>query len=285
MCVLCRQFDGTPFKTPPPSPRFHVKDDPAVPATTDNKVWSALYICFVTRAVHLDAVPDMSTQTFIRCLKWFATRRGLPRRFISDNSKTFNCAAKYIRTVFTDTTVKEQMGSEWIFNLPLVGRCKWSSPPSNVYARRSEEHTDELLAEIAVIHSRPLSYLSSEDVEEPLTLSHLLVGRRILNLPDHLGYRTMMFSVDPATLTGRMILLSEYLSELREAHYHLMQGTSKRDHTSITAGDVVIVYDEHLPWGLWKLGLVKDTIQGRDGEIRGATIKMVARREASNPVT
>lgn len=50
---------------------------------------------------------------------------------------------------------------------------------------------DELLtalAEIeAVINSRPLSYLSSEGVEEPLTPSHLLVGRRILNLPDHLS--------------------------------------------------------------------------------------------------
>ena len=36
--------------------------------------------------------------------------------------------------------------------------------------------------------SSPLSYLSSDDVEEPLTPSHLLVGHRILNLPDNLTY-------------------------------------------------------------------------------------------------
>ena len=32
------------------------------------------------------------------------------------------------------------------------------------------------------------SYVSAEDIEEPLTPSHLIVGRRILNLPDHIGY-------------------------------------------------------------------------------------------------
>ena len=99
---------------------------------------------------------------------------------------------------------------------------------------------DELLtalAEIeAVINSRPLSYLSPDDIEEPLTPSHLLVGRRLLNLLDHLGYsddpEDEEFSMDSSTLSRHMKHLNttinhfwnrwrrEYLSELREAHYH-----------------------------------------------------------------
>ena len=39
---------------------------------------------------------DMSAPTFIRCLKRFTTRRGLPRKFISDNGKT---AAKTLNEV------------------------------------------------------------------------------------------------------------------------------------------------------------------------------------------
>ena len=37
----------------------------------------------------------------------------------------------------------------------------------------------------AVLNSWPPTYASSEDLEEPLTPSHLLLGYRLLTLPDH----------------------------------------------------------------------------------------------------
>lgn len=40
----------------------------------------------------------------------------------------------------------------------------------------------------AIINCRPLTLMNSDDTEEPLTPSHLLVGRRILSLPDNLTY-------------------------------------------------------------------------------------------------
>jgi len=94
---------------------------------------------------------------------------------------------------------------------------------------------DELLTALteieSVINSRPLSYVSANDLEEPLTPSHLLVGQRILNLADHLGFPYDLgdedFSTDSTQLTRWMRHLnntlnhfwhrwrSEYLSELR----------------------------------------------------------------------
>ena len=79
-----------------------------------------LFTCYITRAVHLDAVPDQSTPAFIRCLKRFVARRGLPRRFISDNGKTFMSASTYLDTVFKDGSVPEHLtGLEvtWQFNV------------------------------------------------------------------------------------------------------------------------------------------------------------------------
>lgn len=39
-----------------------------------------------------------------------------------------------------------------------------------------------------VLNFCPLSYVSGEDMEEPITPSHLVVGRQILSLPDNLDY-------------------------------------------------------------------------------------------------
>ena len=59
-----------------------------------------------------------------------------------------------------------------------------------------------------IINSRLLSNISAGDTEEPLTPSHLLIGRRVLNLPDHLGYLCDPgyedFDIDATQLTRTM---------------------------------------------------------------------------------
>ena len=45
---------------------------------------------------------------------------------------------------------------------------------------------------------------------------------------------------------------SEYLNELRESHRYSAKKTPA--HSSVSRGDVVIVHDDTLPRGLWKLG-------------------------------
>lgn len=44
----------------------------------------------------------------------------MPRKFVSDNGKTFKAAARFIKAVFKDGVVQEHlssMGVEWKFNL------------------------------------------------------------------------------------------------------------------------------------------------------------------------
>ena len=149
---------------------------------------------------------------------------------------------------------------------------------------------DELLTAVteieSIINSRPLSYVSAGDTEEPLTPSHLLIGRRVLNLPDHLGHLCDPgdedFDIDSTQLTRRMKHLSnllnhfwkrwrnEYLAELRESHRHLLKKSHGK--TRVSVGDVVIVHEEGLPRGFWKLGRIQALILGRDGKPRGAVV-------------
>ena len=137
-CIICRRFDGMPLRTlpAPPLPTFRVNEAPpfnnsavdfAGPlyvrnwgVSKSNKVWICLFTCCVTRAVHLELVLDLSAVIFIRCLKRFVARRGLPRKIVSDNAKTFKATAKAIDSMLKDQDVQNYLshvGVEWVFNL------------------------------------------------------------------------------------------------------------------------------------------------------------------------
>ena len=160
---------------------------------------------------------------------------------------------------------------------------------------RAKLTQDELLTAVveieAVINSRPLSYISATDCEEPLTPSHLIVGRRLLNLPDHLGYvcdpDDNDFEIDASQLTKRMRHLAsilnhfwrrwrlEYLNELRESHHYQAKKASHTPH--VTKGDIVIIHDRALPRGFWKLGRIQEVHTGSDGLPRSALVRVATR--------
>ena len=148
---------------------------------------------------------------------------------------------------------------------------------------------DELLTAVTevemIINSRPLTYVSSEDLEPPLTPSHLLTGRRVLCLPDGMSCQEQQdeeYTVTQDCLTRRMQHLNmvlnrfwqrwrkEYLAELRESHRYQLGHTGA---VTPVVGDVVLIHDDK-PRGLWRLGRVEDTIVGLDGQIRGAVLRV-----------
>ena len=152
-----------------------------------------------------------------------------------------------------------------------------------------EMHTAVVEIE-AIFHSRPLSYVSADDLDEPLTPSHLMVGRRILSLPDNLNYYVPDddedFVVNDSVVKKRAKHLNsvlnhfwkrwskEYLLELRESHCH---SKTSRELPDVNIGDVVVVHDEDHPREFWKLALVERLITGKDGHIRGAVLKLLTK--------
>ena len=207
-CTVCRRLEVLPYKAPPPPPLplFRVMESPpftftgvdfagplyvksGLPCREDEKVWICLYTCAVTRAVHLEIVIDLCVSTFIRCLKRFVSRRGLPQRIVSDNGKTFRGAAKVVRRIMRDPEVQKHLsgtGVSWQFNVErapwwggmferMIGSAKRCLRKMIGKSRLSYDELNTIVIEIeSIINSRPISYLSTDDIEEPLTPSHLM---------------------------------------------------------------------------------------------------------------
>ena len=136
-----------------------------------------------------------------------------------------------------------------------------------------------------ILNSRPLSYVTSVNVEELLTPSHLLHDRRLMRLPDTCTGDLTDPDVELSSteLSKRMNHLSnimnhfwrrwrdEYLVELRDSHRHSAKDTVP---TPVAVGEIVVVHDEDLPRGFWKLARVESLVTGADRLVRGATIKV-----------
>lgn len=76
------------------------------------KCYIALFTCASIMAIHLELTPDLSAKSFLRVLKRFFGRKGLPTLFISDNGKTFK-----------DSEVKKFVLNRnivWQYNVPTA---------------------------------------------------------------------------------------------------------------------------------------------------------------------
>ena len=140
-CVTCCKVMGKPYRAPdpPPLPKIRVQD--ATPFTVTGvdftealhirgksgieNAYICLFTCASTRAVHLEVVPDLSTETFIQAFRRFASRKSLPRTMILDNAMTFSAAANTIQSLIGSTTVQDMLhrhGTEWRF---IPKRAPW----------------------------------------------------------------------------------------------------------------------------------------------------------------
>ena len=131
-----------------------------------------------------------------------------------------------------------------------------------------------LLAQIeAVLHSRPLMQISSDDTDlSVLTPGHFFIGQPITALP-HRDYSNMRilrrWNLAQKTIQNFWRRWSnEYLTSLN--HHQKW----RKPHRNVQIGDLVLIKDEKIFHCQWPLARVIKVFPGEDGGVRVAAVKI-----------
>ena len=240
-----------------------------------HKVYISLYTCSSSRALHLDLVPDMSSEAFVRSLECFIGRRGIPSLIISDNGKAFK--GQEIKSFTASMNIKWRYiveKSPWWggFYERMVRSVKRCLRKVLRNARLTYKELLTLLIRVeGVLNSRPLTYVYPEQ-DEPLTPSHLVLGKRILSVPkqgesdaedeskDELIKRDKHLKNVLEHFCRRWKL--EYLTQLREHHK-----PSKKRGLQVKVGDVVLIQEDNIKRLNWPIAVIESLLKGKDGNV------------------
>ncbi|XP_062703655.1 uncharacterized protein LOC134286102 [Aedes albopictus] len=257
------------------------------------KAYIAVFICFCTKAVHLELVADLSTAKFIQSLRRFVSRRGLCADLYSDNGRNFVGAANELKQLVNSKEYRKAVAQEcnahqirWHFNPPHASNFGglWEAAIQSAqkhFVRVLGTNTlpfddmETLLCQIeACLNSRPLVALSDDPTDyEPLTPGHFLTGSALKSVPD----------VNYTEIASNRLTKWHHVQKLFQQlwkRWHLeylstLQPRSKwlSPPVQIEENQLVLLCDENSPPMKWPTARIHQTHPGPDGIVRVVTLQ------------
>ncbi|XP_063931818.1 uncharacterized protein LOC135143809 [Zophobas morio] len=236
----------------------------------------ALFICFSTKAIHLELVGDLTSDSFLGCMKRFIARRSNVAEIFSDNGTNFTGAEQLMFESFRSNLSEHVSNNKTKFHFmpprsPHVGGL-WERAVRSVKhhlhrvmgdASLTYEEFYTLLTGIeACLNSRPITPLSLDphDLDADTGLSR---WQRVQNLRQHFWHRWQR----------------KYLQQLQQRPKGQQFASP-----NITPGNMVVLVEDNLPPLRWKLGRVVDVHPGQDGIVRVVTVKTASVSETGSEI-
>lgn len=285
-CLACKRHKVKHAETEPaPLPNFRIKTGGVFETTGvdlagplflkgDKKAWIVLYTCAVYRAVHLELVTSLSTESFIMSMRRFIARRTRPKRVVSDNGSNFLGTAGLFQTLNWDEIVAEfaLQKIEWQFSPPLspwfggfwerlIGVCKSILKKTLGKAYLDYEEMLTVLCSCEqTVNSRPITYMY-DDAEElmPITPAHFLSDIPSAEPHD-------LDSIDTKSLYRRVRYRQEIRDKLKKRfeNDYIRWLVERSTHTKVSTlhpGEVVLIGNESKRT-LWPLGKILKVFPG-----------------------
>lgn len=259
-----------------------------------SKVYISLFVCAVTKAIHLELVTDLTSAAFIAAFRRFTARRGHCKEIWSDHGTNFVGASRELDLAFKNSQsqlvaeISELLANDftqWRFIPPRAPHFGgiWESGVKSIkghlkrvigQAFLTYEELATLSAQVeACVNSRPLTLINSTLDEPPLTPSHFLVGEPLIGVPEPSLIDVNLSPLNRWHIIQRMVHClwrrwqNEYLTTLQ----HRYKWNIKRP--DLPLGTVVLVKDDTLPPGKWLLGRIMQKHPGADGVTRVVTLQ------------
>lgn len=271
---------------------------------TSVKAYISVFVCLVTRAIHLELVSTLTTDAFLATLTRFMSRRGQCRHLYSDNGTNFVGANRKLIAQFQDIAKTHAASSflteksiQWHFIPPAaphfgglweaaVKSAKQHLTKLSINSTFTFEEATTLLCGIeGVLNSRPMTPLSNDPSDhQALTPAHFLIGG-VITLPPDSDVSTI-----PMSRLKRFTMVQSYIQQFWErwSKEYLPQLQRRGRWLKVTrnmqVGDLCLLRQEKLPPTKWALVRVQEVHPGPDGTVRVVTIRNSSGTTFQRPV-
>ena len=261
------------------------------------KAHVCIFICFSTRAIHLEVISDEKTEAFLAGMDRFVARRGRPHTIWSDNGPNFvgaknrlNKLYQFLRTKEVDSSIHQHL---------LRNRIEWKNSPAKspnfgglweAAVRSMKYHFKRVVGSLvlsfeelttvacqveACLNSRPILATTShnQDGISTLTSGHFLM------MQPPTAYPTDPSPMEEPHLTTKwrmcQSLIQHFWNRWHREYLQTLQSRTKWTKTqpNLQEGDVVILKEDKHFSCHWPIAKIIKTYPGSDGLVRVALIK------------
>ena len=314
-CYVCKKLNALPYKYPNqtdlPKARVNLNQpfreigfDFAGPLHVKLgaemvKMYILIFSCLATRAIHLELVPNMSTDQFILAFMRFTSMYGLPSTCYSDRAKSFSKSGEILNKYFKSKQFFEKFGYHEMVHIQNPAYSPWfgaifermfkivKSCLRKTIGRSQIDYFSllTLLSDIKLsINSRPLTYMESEQGYQIITPNSFIhpLSPSAEMLPEQLAQQKSVEKITRQdlleTLETRHKLLSYFEHIWHQSYLVSLRERSKKEsvqnfNNRIKTDDIVLIKNPLKTRPFWSLGRVTDVYPGHDGFIRSVEVK------------
>lgn len=260
-----------------------------------------LIACYTSGAYHLELVPDLTTNAFLRAFGNFIATRGFPSSIRSDNAGTFRKAKDMLEgasKIYQESLIN---GDKALQTKYANKNIKWNcNPPLASHFGGKHERGIRTVRELIeksigttrlpfcdmhaclkqmemIMNSRPLIRARGvhEEGDFVITPAHLMIGRSLTAMPK------MSFEFNNSTLyqdyKSSVKITDTFWGLYQPEHLQEIANRTKwyKIKENLKIDDLVLLKDDNARPLDWKTGLVSNVVKGNDGLVGVVELKTV----------